>query len=183
MGLETVKKEILSNAKNEEKSILKDSDTKVKELLKSGEDRIKTFEAEYDLKTKDLVVSMEKKDISSAMLEAKKVLLNKKKDVIDKVKADVLKRVETLSEKDLKSLYSNAFDDASKEMKIEKVYCGSQMAEIAKKIGVIKVVHDELILGFVFENKDGSVRIDYSFTNIIEEIMDKELQEISALLF
>jgi V/A-type H+-transporting ATPase subunit E len=183
VSLEAVKKEILSEAKNEEKHIIKDAENKAKEIIKECEAKLALLEEDFNAKTAEIIDSLKKKELSSAMLDAKKIQLNKKKEIIDKLMAEANKKIEELPKKDVHLFFQNAFDKVHKEIKVDKVYCNEHMASIVKKENFKVVADNKLGSGFVFENKDGSIRIDYTFSNSLAEVLERNLKDISAILF
>lgn len=183
MGLEAVKKEILSDAKNEEKRIIKDAEAKAKGIIKECEAKLALLEEDFDTKTAEIVESLKKKELSSAMLDAKKIKLNKKKELIDKLMADANKKIEALPKKEVHLFFQTVFAKVHKEIKVDKVYCNESMSGIIKKDNFKVVVDNTLGSGFVFENKDGSIRIDYAFSSSLADVLEGNLKEISAILF
>ena len=72
-----------------------------------------------------------------------------------------------------------AIQKAKKDIDIAHVYCNSMDAKYLKNFDAQAV---NIIGGLMAENKEKTIRVDYSFETIIENIKDSELHEINKLL-
>ncbi|MEK6876839.1 MAG: V-type ATP synthase subunit E family protein, partial [Nanoarchaeota archaeon] len=61
-----------------------------------------------------------------------------------------------------------------------KVYCNKNDAKLVKGF---KAESSDITGGLIAENADGTVRVDYSFDTMLQNVKENELQKISKILF
>lgn len=184
MALDRVANEILDNARKEadqrvqmaekEKAkILQDADQKIEKMRKAGEKELE-----------DNLARMRKQELSSAELEAKKIVLNKRKDILNRTFEETLSELSSMSPKDKSALYKKILADGKKVIHKPKVYIPQGEADLLAGLrGCESLTEIEMSPGLIMENENGSVRLDYRFKTILESIWDKELKSVSNVLF
>ena len=180
MGLEAVKEEVIRAAKEQEAAMIAEARKEASRLLKEAEKKIDEIKQRSEEETKKMIDVIKKQAIASAELEVKKMLLETKKQLIENVFAETEKRLESLDDKKRESLIKKLFDRAKKEIEVESVYCSK------KDLKFIKGANAEpigIIGGLIAENKDKTIRVNYSFESMLESIKNTELQNINKLLF
>lgn len=180
MGLEAVKEEILNSAKERANSIIADARKEANRILKEAEKKIEAIREKTDLETKKIMDAIKRQELSSAEFENKKMLLEAKKQVIDAVFAEVRGKLENLDDKRRESYTKKLLEKVKSDIEAEHVYCSKKDAKFIKGHKVEPV---DITGGLIAENKDKTIRVDYSFETLLQSIKDSELQGISKILF
>ena len=180
MGLEAVKEEVIRQATEQETAMIAEARKESGKLMREAEKKIDEMKEKSDLETKKMIETMKRQALSSAELESKKTVLEAKKQIIESVFAEVKKRLENLDEKKRESLAKKLTERAKKEMEVEYIYCSRKDVKLLKDM---KVEPINIIGGIIAENKDKTIRIDYSFETLLETLKESELQNINKILF
>ena len=85
-----------------------------------------------------------------------------------------------MSGKQREECMNKLLDKAKKDIEVAKVYCNKNDAKLVKGF---KAEPSDIIGGLIAENADGTVRVDYSFGTMLQNIKENELQKISRILF
>lgn len=180
MGLEKVKQEILLKAKQDCDKLREEGNRQAKEIMgRARKEASETREkAEQGIKT--ALEEMEKREIAAAELEMNKHLLNAKKDMINKVTEEARKRLSSLSSEKRESHIKKLIEKAKKELDISRIYCNSQDKAFFSDFDVVE---QEMLGGFIAENKDQTIRVDYSFESLLQGAIENNLREIAETLF
>jgi V/A-type H+/Na+-transporting ATPase subunit E len=181
MGFEDLKEKVLKDAKKEEERILKDAKTQA-DLLKSQiVKEVSIYEEESDKKVNQKIKMMEVKILASSALEVKKKNLSIKESLIKESFDTAINKIDKkLTLPARKKLINNLLKKAEKEIEIGIVFCN---AKDKKLIESKKLKEIDILGGVIVENKEGTVRIDYSFETLIDEIKEKNIAEINNILF
>lgn len=180
MGLETVKEEILNSAKEQANSLIAEARKEASRIAKETEKKIEDLQAKSESETKKAFDIIKRQELASAELENKKMLLEAKKQIIESVFAEARKKLENLDDKKREAIMKKLLEKAKSEMEAAKFYCSKRDAKLAKGMNVQAA---DIIGGLIAENGDGTVRIDYTFDTMLQNIKERELQNISKLLF
>ena len=180
MGLETVKEEILSNAKEQANSLIADARKEANRIIKETEKKIEGVREKNDAETKKILDMIKMQELASAELDNKKILLEAKKQIIGSVFIEVRKRLENLDDKKRETYIKKLLEKAKNEIEVTNIYCNKKDAKFLKGFNIEPI---NILGGLIAENKDKTVRVDYSFESMLQIIKEKELQSISKLLF
>ncbi len=180
MGLDELKKTILDKANRKADLIVKAAYKEVEDKKRALEVEMDEEERRSDELVRRLIEQIENREIASASLIAKKERLLAKKQVIDavfdKVKKDI-NRLLTKSQR--KKLVESLIKKAESEINVGRIYCNKTDAEIVGK----KAVQKDILGGIIAEDKNGQVVVDYSFETLIQDAKDKNIGEVTRILF
>jgi V/A-type H+-transporting ATPase subunit E len=182
MALEDVKKEIIEKAEKEAKVILAEAKTKEKEVLTKANGELDLLKITKSAETKATVEALRKREISTANLNAKKVVMETKKEVLDQAFDKAIDSIKSMTDAKKKTLLNKILDKASKEIDVEYIYCNSKDVKLITA-GKQKILAKNMIGGLILESKDKSIVLDYSFDTMIENVRSKNLQQIAGILF
>lgn len=182
MGLEDVVNDILEQARSEYSAINAEADEEAAALIskaQSSADEIKqTRMAEVDA----LIERMHKQEISSARLEMKRAALNAKKDILDSVNQSAWDTIASMPAKKNASLLEALIDKYGSSG--TRVYSNEKDAKHVMKMTDLTYMGEiDCIGGLVIENDDGTVRMDYTYDRILEDVSEQSLKHISDILF
>lgn len=165
--------QLISEAEKERQAIMSDADAKISEMRKSKEK-----ELENTLKR------LRKREISSAELEAKKIVLNRKKELLNKTLEETLEDLSSMSSEKKVELYEKIVANSQDEISDPVVYCPVGESTLLEGMaGATSVKETDMEEGIILENSEGTLRLDYRFRNILESIWETELKEVSDILF
>lgn len=180
MGLEAVKEEIIRSAKQQESALIAEARKEANRIMKEAEAKAEELKARTEAETKKAGEAIKKQALTSAGMEGKKMVLEAKKQVIEAVFSEVQKRLALLDDKKREIYFKKLLEKASQELEAACVYCGKKDLKFAK--GFIAESAD-ISGGLIAENKEKTIRVDYSFESLLDIIKEKELQAINKLLF
>ncbi len=180
MSLEAVKDEILNSAKSQANAMTAEARKEANKIAAEAEKKIEDMKAKSEAEAKRAMDTIKRQEMSSAELESKKMLLEAKKQIVESVFADSRKKIESLPDKKREELIKKLLEKAKKDIEIAHVYCNSKDAKFIKGFGVQSA---DIIGGLIAENRERTIRVDYSFETLLQSIKDNELQSISKLLF
>jgi V/A-type H+-transporting ATPase subunit E len=137
-----------------------------------------------DKELQDGLMRMRRQELSSAELEAKKIVLNKRKDILNRTFEETLKELSTMDQKEKSHLYKKIVADGKKVIHKPNVFIPKGEADLLAGLrGCESLTETEMGSGLILENEDGSVRLDYRFKTILESIWDRDMKNISNMLF
>ena len=180
MGLEKIKEEILQKAANAEKQILAEAASKAKQVDAATSQSLSKLESEANQKLSSETKSLESKENAVANMEAQKMLFEAKKQLIDAAYNEAFDRIKSMPRKDRTTLIAKLFEKSSKEIEISVTYANDEDKSMINR-GTIKPLKS--IGGIICENKDGTIRVDYTFETLFNDIREKTMKEASKILF
>ena len=180
MGLEAVKDEIIANAKRQEEALIAEAKKEALSIMKEAESKVAEFKEKAEAETKKLIETMKRQETASAELESKKLILEAKKDAIASVFEEARKSIGRLSDRKKEEHMNKLLENAKNDIEVAKVYCSKNDAKLVKEF---KAESSDIIGGLIAENADGTVRVDYSFDTMLQNVKENELQKISKILF
>ena len=178
MGLEDILKQVEETGRDRAAAIRKETakevESKMAEARSAADEAVASIKSESNRKIEQL----RQQEIPSAELEVKRSQLEMQKDLLMETKTEVMSKLENLSSKDLKKIYSSLLKDAPKD---GKLLCRKEDKSLFK--GITKLSHSGEIteLGFVIES--GDYRLDYRFTTLVERQWQENLPMVSEVLF
>ncbi|MBI2541783.1 hypothetical protein HYV80_03690 [Candidatus Woesearchaeota archaeon] len=180
MGIETVKEEILNSAKEQSSSLIAEARKESNRIARETEKKIEEMRAKSEADAKRIMDAIKRQELASAELDNKKLLLGAKKQAIENVFAESRKKLESMDDKKRELIVKKLLDKAKSEIEIANVYCNKKDSKSFKGMNVEIL---DMIGGLIAENKEGTVRIDYSFDTMLQSIKENELQNINKTLF
>ncbi|MDF1556672.1 MAG: V-type ATP synthase subunit E [ANME-2 cluster archaeon] len=182
MGLEDVVNDILEQARSKAAAINAEAENEAAALISEAQSKadeiMQTRQAEVDAH----IERMHKQEISSAHLEMKRAALNAKKDVLDSVNQsakDALSLMPAEKNADLLKTILDKYGSSG-----IRVYSNGRDAKLVQKMTDLMYMGEiDCIGGLVIENDDGTVRMDYTYDRILEDVSEQSLKQISDILF
>lgn len=180
MGLEAVKAEILNNAKAQAAGVVAEARKEAGRIAREAEKNIGGMAERSEAETKKTLDLIKRQELASADLENKKMLLEAKKQVIDGVFAEALKRLESMGDRKQEAIIKKLLEKAKSDIEVAHVYCNKKDAKFLKGLNA---EHANIAGGIIAENGQKTIRVDYSFEIMLQGIKEAELQNISKVLF
>lgn len=182
MSLEHVKKELKDHAEQEAHKLVAEAKELAKKEMDHAHEIVDAFETETQAALQKELEVLERRYEASMKLAAKKVLLEKRKQLLEETFEDAKEMIRNLPKAEKTKMLSMLFDRAKKECSVGKVYCAKQDIAIVKAFAP-QVVEEAMLGGLVVENKEGTMRIDESFDAMIKDLQEKKLQNVAEILF
>jgi len=201
-NIETLRSEILRQAK-EQASAIVDREKRVAERdLEFAREDAKTVREQERSKLQPLVDTEEKKISSAAEMEARRMLLKKKEELVSRLFADVEHKLEEMRNSDLyinivsKSIESGfktiggslivEFGEKDKNLFTNKVI-SSIKSKVSESLGTnvelkFQSAGDSISSGVMVKSKDGRIVIDHSFSNLMKRLEEELRGKISEIL-
>lgn len=185
MGLEKVKDEILDKAKKDAEQIIRKAKEEEMLIIKEAEQKIKDMMEAAEQEISKLLETMKSKEMASIQLESKKMLLEAKKEAINQVFADVRKKFKALSNKKKEQYIKKLLDKAKTEINVKHIYCSKEDSKFVKDLlkSGVEVNEVAILGGIIVENEDKSMRVDYSYETLLNNVKEVYLQDIAKILF
>lgn len=184
MALDKVANDILENARKEADQRIQEAEKERAKILLETDQNIEKMRKSEEKELQDALTRMRMQELSSAELEAKKVVLNKRKDILNRTFEEMLKELSSMEPKEKSALYKKILADGKKVIHKPKVFIPQGEADLLAGLrGCESLTEIEMSTGLILESEDGSVRLDYRFKTILESIWDRELKSISNTLF
>jgi V/A-type H+-transporting ATPase subunit E len=184
MGLEKVIQDILKRGNAKKQEILSLGEKERDDQIRAAEKKAREEHAKASARVEAALTQMEQQELSSAELEAKRVLLGTERKVMEELKEQVLDELSKYPADRRKKMYAKLVDNGMKELVRGLVYSNKadkpllQLPSGMTFGGVI-----ECKGGLVFENEDKTVRLDYRFESILDDLWNAKMREIYTKLF
>lgn len=180
MGLEEVKQEIIDKANEKAESVIAEGKKEAAKIIQEANEHAKEYRQKIKEEGEKTAANMEKLGIAAANNEAKRLELDMKKRLIltafENAREEIAKAGDSRRQDYLRKL----IEKSKKEIDVETIYCNRKDT---KNINGFKCKEAAIEGGIIAENKDGTVRIDYSFGTLLNNIKEKELHKIAEIIF
>ena len=177
-----MKHEIIAHAEQEAHSITAQAKEQAKKDMQSAHAIVDAFDTDIQAQLQKELEQMEKKYSASMKLLSKKYLLQKRKEILEEVFAQLRTTLSSLPKAEKKALYDVLYARAKKQCTAGNIYCAKQDIALVKTLASA-VVEQPMVGGIIVESKDGNYLIDYSFDSMIAHMYEQKLQEVTAQLF
>ncbi|MCA9458960.1 MAG: V-type ATP synthase subunit E [Nanoarchaeota archaeon] len=186
MSLEIISRDILSKAQEEKAQFEFELKEEISILEKNFEESIRVFKNTTLSKFEIELNSNKKTILSSSRTNAKKILLEKKSNLISQSISKTLEKLENMEKKDRENFLSKIIKNVNKEkISYEKIFCNKLDLGYIKSIlpSKIHVLAKENLFGLVFEINGGKSIIDLSYAQILQDIFEEKESEFQKTLF
>ena len=173
MGLDSVKEEVIRNAKEQAGSMLAGARKEAGRIMREAEARAEEMKAKSEAEMKKLTDTIKRQELASSELDSRKIVLDAKKQAIENVVAEARKRLEALDDRSREAYIK-------KELDVAYIYCSKKDVKFVKGAETIAA---EMIGGIIAENGEKTIRVNYCFETLLESVKEAELQNISKILF
>jgi V/A-type H+-transporting ATPase subunit E len=184
MALDNVTKDIMDSANASVKAIEAERDAEVAKITAEADAVISDMKAKEDKKLKEVIEQLGRQVLSSAELESKKIVLSKKREILEKAFAESLAALESASAATKKQQYKQMVIAAKKVIDDPKAYCAKGETITAEDLGVSKLEKvGNMTGGLILESKDGTIQVDMQYRTILQTVWDREMKSLSDILF
>ncbi len=184
MALDEVIDSVMEGAKQKAQALLQEAEKERVPILKQADDKIAAKRLAQQKELETALKRLKQQEISSAELEAKRIVLNAKKDVMDRSFQVALSSLLDMDEGNRGRMYRKILDGGKTVIQSPKVYCPRGESKLISGVtGLGKVEETDMEAGLILEDASGNVRLDYRFRVLLENVWDRELKNVSNILF
>jgi V/A-type H+-transporting ATPase subunit E len=184
MALDNVVGQILESANKEADTLTQEAEREKASILKQADEQLAVKQKAEQKDLEQTLTRMRQQELSSAELEAKRVTLNARKQVLDNTFQTTLKDLGSMGVEDKTRLYKKILNKGLATLPNAKVFCPKGDSKyVAGAPGVRSVEEKDMEPGLILESADGTVSLDYRFKTILEGVWEKELKNVSNILF
>ncbi len=181
MGLHQIKEELLKHANEEAKKITVEAQQKAAEIIAVEKEKLHDLEDAMQKQGEKELDLLEKRELAANALEMKKYLYEKKTELMTETFKAAKQEMQNLPKKEKTVMINALLKKAEKELTIATIYCNQNDKELIKGYAII--TDTAITAGIIVENKEKTVRIDYTIDSFMKDVEDKKLQEVAAVLF
>ena len=184
MSLEKVVQEILRKGEERKLEIVHQGEKERDEQVLLADRQIEQDRARLEKRAQSSLAQMEQQELSSAELESKRTLLAAQRQVLEDLRAQVLSALAGYPADQRKRLYAKLLAKAKSQLGDCYVYSNKADKSFLKlPLGMSEGGTVECVGGLVFESKDRSVRLDFRFESMLDDVWNKNMQEIYSRFF
>ncbi len=184
MALDKVVEDILESARKDASQLIATAEKEKASILQQANESISVKKLERQKQFDETIKRLKQQEVSSGELEAKRVVLNVRKDVLDQVSAGTLKELASMPDSEKAKLYTKLLINGAKIIPQPKVFCPKGEGKLLSGVpGIGSIQETEMEAGIILESKDGMFRLDYRLRTMLEDIWEKELKNVSNILF
>ncbi|MFB6116603.1 MAG: V-type ATP synthase subunit E family protein [Candidatus Nanosalina sp.] len=177
MGLEDVKNEIITEAKQEKKQILEEAEEEKQKILDEAEEKADSIREDAEEEIKEDKEAIRKRTVSNANMEAKKTKLNAKHEELEEVFKKFRERLSNLNKDEKQKFVKNAVSEV--DFDVGEILGSSDFKEAVQDYDFSEIDQEGIILVSV----DGERRVNYTFDKIKEDFRENHRKEIAKILF
>ncbi len=186
MSLEKLADEIKAMAEAEAKAVSDEAAVEAKRIADEAKGTVSAYREEAIANATRTCDQIAVESIAAARQRNQKTLLVARRAELDATWEEVLSRAASSDMKGrndvLKSLLAQASDEAPSEMILKPVKIDRDF--LAKNSSGFEIGDEvEGLGGFVLEDTDGSILMDYRFEGRLRDAWDARLGEVSSILF
>ncbi|AYK14538.1 MAG: V-type ATP synthase subunit E [Methanosarcina flavescens] len=182
MGLEIVVKDIQEGARAEVSRIKTEGDAKASEIINEAKEIQKKMLGDSLAKAEEDLQNLHQQVISSANLEVKRITLNKRKELLDKVYNQTVEKIKSMPASKKEELLKHILNKY--EASGARVYSSKESEEAVKKLTSLSYAGNiDCIGGVILENEDGTIRLDFTYDSILKDVYERSLKQISDILY
>ncbi|HEY9246153.1 MAG TPA: V-type ATP synthase subunit E [Candidatus Methanoperedens sp.] len=182
MGLDAIVEEIKAKGRAEAEKISGETYQEVSKILASAESQAAKIKAAKKEAVQKEIERLRQQELSSAHLEAKRAMLNARKELLDEVNEnarDAIKKIpDDKNQELLKSIIGR------NENNNARIYSTKKDMAAIKKITKLEYAGNvDCIGGVTIENRDGSEYLDFRYDTILKNVSEQSLKQVSDILF
>lgn len=184
MGLDKLVEDILRKGQEQAREIVRQGEAERDEQTGAADGEIKESRERALKRVEGQIAQLEQHELSSAELESRKILLAAQREVLEDLKERSLAELAAYPPEKKHPLYAKLFAKAKGILGDCNVYSNeADRSALKPPPGIASVGTIDCVGGLVFESKDRSVRLDYRFETMLEEVWSQKMNEIYTQLF
>jgi len=182
MGLEKVIEQIERDGEEKIRMLLQDAEKQAALHLQDTRTKIEEKKKQKTAETEKQITTLRTQEKSAVEIEAKKIQLNAKKDVLAAAYQQCLASLQSLPHEKILSALMKNIDQELPEAAV--IYSNKRDEMVVRSLTRLQYGGAiECLGGVIAENKEKTMTVDYRYETIAAAIWDHSLKEIAAQLF
>ncbi len=180
MGLDEVKEEIIDEAKRKVDVILAEAKIEVGRIFDEAKRKAISHKEEAKTRTDTLIASLKRREIAAAEFDARKMMLDIKKSLIDEAMGRAKERIIKWDDRKRADVIKRLSARAKQEIDLAVIAANTKDKKHVKGHSFEQA---EIIAGIIGRTKDGRISVDYSVDEMLKSIREEKLADIGRALF
>jgi vacuolar-type H+-ATPase subunit E/Vma4 len=185
MPLKEVIDEVINQANEEAKAIIKHAEQEALEIERKAKLDVEAKTAESEKNAGKAAEDIKKKKVASTKLELKKEIMQEKKAVLEQIVEKAKLKLSEMGEKQREEILKKLIATAKNELSdVKFIECSKTDSAIVKKLvpnADIKITTS--VGGIIAANKDRTVQLDLTVERLLEQAKEEYIDEISKRIF
>lgn len=184
MSLDVLSRDIFSQAEEEIKQLEQETQEEISQIKEEAYSRVEEYKKELYSRYSQESISLKESILGAYKREAKKILLESQRQLLEEIKQEILKELES-DAKLRETIFKSLFSKAKKEITVHSLTCSSSDKKLFEKI-VPKSVSIQTAKNFdgvEFESKDKKHLVSITIEDLLESIIEERGEEIYNELF
>ena len=184
MALESVTKEIEASAQTSAAKIREEQAAEIAAINGQADAQIAEMKDKQDKKVAEAVDALARQGRSSAELESKKLVLSKKKEVLNRAFEVALADLESMPASKKLAYYKAMVASAKQIIPEPKALMSVNDKFTAEDLGVKAVEQTAKVnSGLILQSEDGKIEVDMQYSVLLKSVWDSNIREVSDILF
>ena len=187
MALESIIQEIYKKGEEEVRRIKEEAQKEAERIINEAKEKAEEILKKAREEAEREVERLRKQEISSVKLEMKRLMLNKQKEILGLVFESVKQRIKNMDIETKKKLLTSLIKNHANPGMV--IYSNKEDEDLVKSI--IQELGIELryggniecLGGIILESQDGTIRLNLTFDELLKQLYDEKMSEVSKLLF
>ncbi len=187
MPLDSVVQEIYRKGEEQVQAIISEANKEAEKIIKEAEEKAKEILERARVEGEKEAEALRRQEISSVRLEMKRELLNKQREILEAVFKAVEERIKGMDPETKKKVYTALLRKYAMEGMV--VYSNKEDEDLVKsliqELGLNAKYggNVECLGGVVIESSDGELRINLTFEELLNQLYEQKMSELSKMLF
>ena len=182
MAIADVKDDILVNASHQAEALQAQALEEAEHLQEKATEELALYKTEAKQRTAEQYEQFRQKELATAQFDASRIELDAKREAIDSVFSSVKEHLMNLQAKERQKLLRALYKKAKTEITVAQVYVNNTDVGFMKKL-CKQVKTANIAGGLIAENKEGSVSVNLTYEELLDDAKNKLLVEVSGVLF
>ena len=184
MGLESVLKKIQETGESECSKMLSEAKAKADEIIDAAKVEAEKIRESFEKTVNEEVSRLTTQELSTAEIEARKIVLNAQKDLLDKQHNSVLNELAKLPGDKREQILKSLLKKASAELTSGTIRCSETDKDIISKNSQYKIGDSiDTLGGFILTSEDKTITLDMRYETLLNDFWGQHLREITEELF
>lgn len=180
MGLDEVKKEIIDDAHRKAEEILVQAKDEADRIFDEMQRKIVEHGDAAKARTDTLIAALERRETAAAEFDARKMMLNAKKSLIDEVMGRAREHIAAWDDCKRADVIKKLAAKAKREIELAVIAANPKDKKHIKEQSFESA---DIIAGMIGRTKDGRVSVDYSADEMLRSIREEKLSDMGRILF
>ncbi|MBI4439167.1 hypothetical protein HY640_04500 [Candidatus Woesearchaeota archaeon] len=180
MGIEEVKEEITAEARRQAAETIASARKEAERITKAASQQEEEKKKTAIKQLEEQLAMNNQKELAAAEIDSSKSILEAKKKAVEEAFNEAANRIAKSTPAQRKEHIKRLLEKANEQIQISKVCCSEKDL---KHIDGVRAEPRNLTGGIIAENKEGTIRIDYSYDAILEKVKEEKLKDVAKTLF